>query len=151
MRNFKIILVFITLISGISCKKQSDTDDKIIVEYLNKNNLKATKTSSGLYYIITQTNNGIKAEKGMIATVKYTGKFMDDSIFDQNTSSSAPFTFVLGMGEVIAGWDEGISLMHKGEKARLFLPSKLAYGSSGMSSIPPNTVLQFEVELTDLK
>ena len=151
MRIFHIILVGALLfIQCNKAKKQAEIDENIIKDYITKNNIAATRTADGLYYVITSPTNNIHAKAGYIASVRYIGKFMDDKIFDKNTNSASPFSFTIGAGQVILGWDEGIALMNKGEKARLFIPSALAYGSSGQGSIPPNTVLQFEVELVEL-
>ncbi|MCF6184979.1 MAG: FKBP-type peptidyl-prolyl cis-trans isomerase, partial [Bacteroidales bacterium] len=71
--------------------------------------------------------------------------------FDSSYDRNEPFEFTLGRGQVIKGWDEGISYMKKGGKATLIMPSSLAYGASGAGSIPPYTSLIFEVELIDVK
>lgn len=149
-----IYIIALTALLFVQCNKanrQSEADEKIIKDYITKNNIAATRTTDGLYYIITNATNGVHAQAGSVASVRYTGKLMNESVFDKNTSSSAPFNFVVGAGQVIGGWDEGIALMKKGEKARLFIPSALGYGSTGQGSIPPNAVLQFEVELVDVQ
>jgi len=148
-----IFIIAIAALFFVQCNKanqQNEKDDKIINDYLAKNNIVATKTYDGLYYIITSPTNGVQAKSGSVASVCYTGKLMDETVFDQNINKNSPFSFVLGAGSVIGGWDEGIALMKKGEKGRLFIPSVLAYGNAGQGSIPPNSVLQFEVELVDL-
>lgn len=137
--------------SSCNRKSQAEIDDEIITSYLSKHSLQATKTASGLYYIITKNTTDRLAKAGDVACMNYTGKFMDDTQFDSNSGTGSTFKFLLGAGQVIRGWDEGVALLHKGETARFFLPSALAYGKSGNGLIGPNACLQFDVELVDLK
>lgn len=135
--------------------KQREIDDKILQEYFTKNNIKATKTASGLYYKMDKEGTGENAKAGQKVTVNYTGKTLDGKTFDSNVDSSfnhvQPFTFGLGQGQVIKGWDEGVALLKKGGKATLYIPSPLAYGSQGAGgAIKPNSVLMFDVEVTDI-
>jgi FKBP-type peptidyl-prolyl cis-trans isomerase len=135
--------------------KQIGVDDKIITDYLAKNNIKATKTASGLYYKIDVPGTGENAKAGQKVTVNYTGKTLDGKPFDSNVDPAfqhvSPFSFVLGMGQVIKGWDEGVALLKKGGKGTLYIPSTLAYGAQGAgAAIKPNTVLMFDVEVTDI-
>ncbi|MBR4155651.1 MAG: FKBP-type peptidyl-prolyl cis-trans isomerase [Bacteroidales bacterium] len=81
--------------------------------------------------------------------VHYTGKLLDGTVFDSSVTRNEPFQFVLGIGQVIPGWDEGLQLMSKGEKAVLYIPYYLAYGDRGAGAIPPFATLIFEVELID--
>lgn len=159
---FRLLLLLIPATAGLlatSCKKDPETvtqdysaiDDGIIKKFLADSTITtAQKQTSGLYYVPVVTNAaGVRATAGKTVYVRYVGRFMDGRVFD--SSGSAPFSFVLGRGRVIAGWDEGIALMHKGEKAKLLIPSALAYGASGAgSTIPPNTVIRFDVELMDV-
>ncbi len=128
----------------------SGIDDGIIKKFLADSSITtAQKQPSGLYYVPVVTNTaGVRATVGKTVYVRYVGRFIDGKVFD--SSGTAPFAFVLGRGNVIPGWDEGIALMHKGEKAKLLIPSALAYGPSGRGSIPPYTVLWFDVELMDV-
>lgn len=143
-------------------KKQLETDDKAIQDYLKANNLNATKTASGLYYIITSPGSGANAAAGQEITMAYTGMLLNGQKFDSNVDPAfkhvEPFKFKLGQGQVIPGWDEGIALMNKGAKAKLFIPSTLAYGAQGMpgseanpQGIPANSCLIFEVELKNIQ
>lgn len=112
----------------------------------------AKKTASGLHYIITKEGNGAKAEKGKTVSVHYTGTLLNGTKFDSSLDRGQPISFVLGQGQVIPGWDEGIALMKVGTKAKLIIPSNLAYGERGAGGvIPPNAPLIFEVELVDVK
>ncbi|MGQ9847578.1 MAG: FKBP-type peptidyl-prolyl cis-trans isomerase [Bacteroidales bacterium] len=112
------------------------------------------KTASGLKYIIVQKaeKNAIKAEKGKTVKVHYTGYFEDNKMFDSSVERGTPFEFKLGTGMVIKGWDEGIELMHVGEKVRFLIPYQLAYGENGYPGvIPPKSNLIFDVELLEVK
>lgn len=131
------------------------TDDALIKKYLAANNITgAQKTASGLYYLPVVANaTGTQAVANKRVSVLYTGKLLDGSTFDASSQrGNTPFTFTLGKGEVIPGWDEGIALMRKGEKATLFIPSALGYGPvSPGTAIPANSVLRFDVEVTDVQ
>lgn len=109
-------------------------------------------TESGLRYKIIQKGNGAKAEKGQTVSVHYEGALMNGQVFDSSYKRKQPIDFQLGEGQVISGWDEGIGLLSVGDKARLVIPSDLAYGSSGAGGvIPPNATLLFDVELVAMK
>lgn len=141
---------------SVAATKQIEIDDKLIQDYLAKNNVKANKTASGLYYKITRKGEGANAEKGKQVSVNYTGMLMNGEKFDSNVDPQfghvQPFEFTLGMGNVIRGWDEGIALLNKGAKATLYIPSNLAYGQRQQGpKIGPNSILIFEVELMDIK
>ena len=130
-------------------------DDKIIKDYITKNNIQATKTASGLYYVITKKGLGENAKPGKKVTMNYTGQTLDGIIFDSNVDPHfnhvQPFSFALGMGQVIRGWDEGVQLLNLGSKATFYIPSGLAYGEQGAGgAIGPNTVLSFDVELVQI-
>jgi FKBP-type peptidyl-prolyl cis-trans isomerase len=133
----------------------SAVDDAIIQKYLADNNItNAQKQESGLYYVPVTTNPGaVQAAKNNTVSVLYTGKLTDGKVFDASSlHNNAPYSFVLGAGNVIRGWDEGIALMHKGDKGKLLIPPALGYGAKIVSaSIPANAVLIFDVELTDVK
>jgi FKBP-type peptidyl-prolyl cis-trans isomerase len=87
---------------------------------------------------------------GQRSYVHYTGWLTDGTEFDENQEPSEPFSFVIGRGHVIKGWDEGVASMTIETKRRMIIPPDLAYGESGQGSIPPNATLIFEVELLDL-
>jgi FKBP-type peptidyl-prolyl cis-trans isomerase FkpA len=135
---------------------QGQIDDSIITTYLKQNNLKATKTASGLYYIVRKSDTGAKPSLGMTATVNYTGKLLSGKVFDSNTDPAfghvQPFDFHVGNGDVIKGWDEGVALMPVGSQYTFILPSTLGYGSHGAGpDIGPNSVLIFDIELVAAK
>ncbi|MEE2800888.1 MAG: peptidylprolyl isomerase [Bacteroidota bacterium] len=126
-------------------KKQAEQELEEIAAGFNK-------TESGLRYQIINHGEGKQAEKGKIVSVHYKGMLANGKVFDSSYSRNQPIEFPLGMGQVIPGWDEGISLLKVGDKARLVIPSHLGYGASGAGGvIPPNAVLVFDVELMDVK
>lgn len=158
--NFK----FVVKMEGVYTKEEYEAlvkkeeaelvgkEDKTIQDYMAKNNLKGVKQPSGLYYVQTQPGTGVRAEAGKSVSVHYTGKLLNGTKFDSSVDRNSPFDFALGQGQVIKGWDEGIALMSVGEKGLLLIPSALGYGTRGAGgSIPPNSVLIFEVELLDVK
>ncbi len=110
------------------------------------------RTESGLRYQMLQEGTGNKAEKGKTVSVHYKGQLADGTVFDSSYKRNQPIDFALGVGQVIAGWDEGIQLLKVGDKARFVIPGNLAYGSAGAGGvIPPDATLIFDVELMDVK
>tara|TARA_R110002124_G_scaffold287089_1_gene470345 strand:+ start:124502 stop:125437 length:936 start_codon:yes stop_codon:yes gene_type:complete len=110
------------------------------------------KTESGLFYKHINKGDGNKPEKGQTVAVHYKGMLPNGSEFDNSYKRGNPIEFPVGMGHVIAGWDEGIMLLNKGDKARFVIPSHLGYGAAGAGGvIPPNATLVFDVELMDIK
>ena len=107
-----------------------------------------TSAPSGLQYSITQPGSGAVATNGHKVDVHYTGWLKDGTKFDSSRDRGAPFSFVLGQGSVIRGWDEGVAGMKVGEQRYLVIPSSLGYGARGAGGvIPPNADLVFKVEL----
>jgi peptidyl-prolyl cis-trans isomerase A (cyclophilin A) len=110
------------------------------------------ETTSGLRYQILQKGNGKKAIKGAGVSVHYKGQLLDGTVFDSSYKRKEPIDFNVGLGQVIAGWDEGVLLLQVGDKARFVIPSDLAYGSAGAGGvIPPDATLIFDVELMAVK
>lgn len=129
-------------------KSQIDMERITIEEYLAKNNLTAQHTASGLYYIIEKQGDGEKAEAGKTVTVNYTGKLLDGKVFESSLSPGrTPLRFPLGVGRVIKGWDEGITLLNVGGKGTFIIPSPLGYGAHASGPIPANSILIFDIEL----
>ncbi|MEA2105058.1 MAG: FKBP-type peptidyl-prolyl cis-trans isomerase [Candidatus Cloacimonadota bacterium] len=125
---------------------------QIIVEEYDIAGKEIHETDSGLMYIIVKEGEGTQAENGKTVSVQYSGYLEDGTMFDSSVKRGQPISFPLGIGQVIPGWEEGISLMKKGAKYRLIIPSNLAYGSNGIEGvIPPNASLTFDVELVDVK
>jgi FKBP-type peptidyl-prolyl cis-trans isomerase len=108
-------------------------------------------TPTGLKYKDIQVGNGEEAVKGKTVFVHYTGTLEDGKKFDSSYDRNAPLGFTLGAGQVIKGWDEGITGMKVGGKRKLIIPPKLAYGEVGFPNlIPPNSTLYFDVELINV-
>jgi len=111
------------------------------------------QTSSGLEYDDVKKGAGDTATRGDVVVVHYTGWLAaDNTKFDSSKDAGEPFSFKLGAGEVIKGWDEGVAGMNVGGKRKLWVPPDLGYGRRGaMPEIPPNAELVFEVELLEIK
>ena len=138
---------------------------KTIDAYLAKNKLKGQKTASGLVYVIEREGTGDSTSVGSMLLVNYAGYLLDGPLFDTsypelakaNNMFSAERTYEplpvnVGLGQVIPGWDEGLMLLKKGSKAKLIIPSPLGYGEAGAGTmIPANSILLFDVEVTDIK
>ena len=106
------------------------------------------KTASGLRFKDLKEGTGPSPKQGAKVTVHYTGWLMDGKKFDSSRDRSDPFTFVIGVGQVIKGWDEGVMTMKTGGHRVLIIPANLAYGEAGApGAIPANATLRFEVQL----
>ena len=117
-------------------------------EELDKVSAGFQQTDSGLRYQIIQEGTGQQAAAGQTVSVHYKGQLLDGTVFDSSYKRQQPIDFALGQGQVIPGWDEGVSLLKVGDKARFVIPSDLAYGSRGAGGvIPPDAALIFDVEL----
>ena len=128
-------------------KKEKEKELKI----LNDLSKGFSKTSSGLLYKFEKENNLEKPVSGNKVKVHYKGMLLDGTVFDSSYKRNQPIEFTLGIGQVIKGWDEGISLLGLGDKATFIIPSELAYGQAGAGGvIPPNATLVFDVELVEL-
>ncbi|RTZ71764.1 MAG: FKBP-type peptidyl-prolyl cis-trans isomerase [Gammaproteobacteria bacterium] len=108
-------------------------------------------TDTGLKYEDLEEGTGTEAEAGKQVTVHYTGWLVDGTKFDSSLDRNQPFSFALGKGQVIRGWDEGVQGMKVGGKRKLTIPPQLGYGARGAGGvIPPNATLAFEVELLEV-
>jgi peptidylprolyl isomerase len=113
---------------------------------------KIVTTASGLKYIDVVVGKGASPVAGKQVTVHYTGTLDNGKKFDSSVDRKEPFTFVIGVGQVIPGWDEGVMSMKVGGKRKLIIPAKLGYGARGAGGvIPPNATLHFDVELLDVQ
>lgn len=105
-------------------------------------------TASGLQYEDVTIGTGTEAIAGKTVEVHYTGTLTNGTKFDSSVDRGRPFSFRLGIGQVIRGWDEGVAGMKIGGKRKLVIPSELGYGARGAGGvIPPNATLVFDVEL----
>lgn len=133
--------------------KQLKIDHGLLEDYFKKNNISPQKTESGIYYVIHEEGKGTHPQAGQMVSVNYTGTKMNGEKFDSNVDPAfnhvEPLQFKLGQGQVIKGWDEGLTLLKRGAKATLYIPSSLAYGAQSQGAIGPNEILIFEVELLD--
>lgn len=165
-------LVFDVKLKSIQLKDEFEKEQKLKLEKLNAlmeerkakepeeikkfvkdSSITVKPTTTGLYYVEKKRGTGVKAESGKTVSVQYTGRLFDGTVFDSSVGKKeGPIQFKLGTNQVIAGWEEGIALMRVGGKAKLIIPSSLAYGSRGAGSvIMPYTPLVFDVELIDVK
>jgi peptidylprolyl isomerase len=112
----------------------------------------AVTTPSGLKYVDLTEGDGATPTTGQTVTVHYTGTLENGKKFDSSRDRGQPFSFKIGVGQVIQGWDEGVGSMKVGGRRTLIIPSELGYGSRGAGGvIPPNATLIFDVELLDVK
>jgi len=116
--------------------------------YLEANNITVEPTASGLYFVEIEKGTGPRATAGNRVRVHYTGTLLNGNQFDSSVDRGEPFEFMLGARQVIMGWDEGIAMMNVGGKAKLIIPSEIAYGSQSRGErLPAYSTLVFEVEL----
>jgi FKBP-type peptidyl-prolyl cis-trans isomerase len=132
-------------------KAQFDKDIRIINDFAVAKKLNTIKTASGLQYVITKKGKGEMPSNGDFIGVNYEGFLSDETLFDANKKE--PYRFILGVGKVIAGWEEGLKFFPKGAEGWLLIPSKLAYGALAIkeNNIPPNSVLCFKIKVVELK
>jgi len=151
MRNIVIIIIVLgVIIFGFYFLSQNLSNEEVEkndfqVEEMESNN----KENQGFKIEILKEGTGEEAENGKDVTVHYVGALEDGTQFDSSIDRGEPFSFSLGVGQVIKGWDLGVLGMKVGEKRRLIIPSEFAYGETGAGGglIPPNATLIFEVEL----
>lgn len=154
------LLLSVTMITLPSCSNETNAPKEASSKQLpqEQKNMITTLPSSLRYQTITAAAEGAKTpQRGQPVTVHYTGWLADENMqpimdkkFDSSVDRGTPFTFVIGIGQVIKGWDEGVMTMKVGEKRRLMIPSALGYGAYGAGSrIPPHASLIFDVELLD--
>ena len=140
MKYLKYLVLILIAFAMLGCsnqgKEQKDKKEKFIMG------------PDGLKYTIDVEGDGLAAKKGDKVVVHYTGWLMDDTKFDSSRDRNQPFTFQIGAGRVIKGWEIGVEGMKIGETRTLIIPSELGYGKRGApGAIPPNATIKFEVEL----
>ena len=148
-----VIVAVVFLMTVVSCdptEKREREEEEAIAGYLAGNpTLLFEQKASGLYYIELLPGSGPQAVKGDTAYVKYTGKFLDGTVFDTNVNKDDTLKFAVNEGYVLQGFDEGVTYMSQGSKAVFLLPSFLAYGTSGYF-MPSYTPVIFDVELVKI-
>ncbi len=127
--------------------EQNNLKKNIEDQVINKSNNKKMELE---ITILEKGTGEIETKKGDTIAVHYTGTFEDGTKFDSSLDRGEPFSFTVGAGQVIKGWDQGTLEMKVGEKRKLVIPSELGYGEMGIGIIPPNATLIFEVELVSI-
>jgi FKBP-type peptidyl-prolyl cis-trans isomerase FkpA len=144
MRTY--LYIIISLLFLVSCSEDKSVEPQTeadIIAYIEANNLNATRTSSGLYYVIDKEGSGSRPTSTSNVTVAYKGYFLDGGTFDQSSDSGISF----GLNQVIPGWTEGIQLFKEGGEGMLLIPYNLGYGLNARPSIPGGAVLLFDIQL----
>ena len=139
----KTAFIILALATAVVNAQEKATSKKIT-------NPQTMKTASGLEYTIKEKGNGKKPAVGDKVVVHYTGRLTNDTVFDSSLNRGTPFTFKLGTGQVIKGWDEAFQLLQVGDKATIKFGHELGYGERGAGAIPPKATLIFDVELLDV-
>jgi peptidylprolyl isomerase len=128
------------------------TENNILIASDTMSDANVVTTPSGLKYVELKEGTGATPERGQTVEVHYTGTLEDGTKFDSSRDRGQPFKFKIGVGQVIKGWDEGLSTMKVGGRRNLIIPPELGYGSRGAGGvIPPNATLLFDVELLGVK
>jgi len=151
-----IIVVVVIIVAALaftrSLSAQTASSHKATASGPTKVTGDPTKTASGLEYWDIKVGTGAVAQSGQHVKVDYTGWLTNGKKFDSSVGTGKPFDFLLGGGQVIKGWDEGVAGMKVGGKRQLRIPADLAYGQKGYPGvIPPNSTLVFDVQLVDVK
>lgn len=157
----QLLTALLALVLFLSCSKDKDEvkdytaqNEQEIKDYLSKNNLTATRTDSGLYYIIDEPGEGEAfPDANSNVTVVYKGYFTDGNVFDESDKDVAEEDkkgVAFGLNQVIQGWKEGIRFFKPGGKGVLFVPAHLGYGSRDYNGIPGGSVLIFDITLKSI-
>lgn len=149
MKYIGLFLLSLSFFLFSSCAKDNVSEEELIQGYIENNGLDAQEGPDGLYYVIEREGTGGQTSSIYSeVTVNYTGSLVNGKEFD--SSSGTPY--VTTLDRVIKGWQLGIPLFKVGGKGKLIIPSRLGYGTAGAgASIPPNSVLVFDIELLDVK
>jgi FKBP-type peptidyl-prolyl cis-trans isomerase len=154
--TMKIVVVVAVIVAAFSLTRlvvaQTAPTHKATASAPTKVTGDPTKTASGLEYWDIKVGTGAMAQAGQHVKVDYTGWLTNGKKFDSSVGTGKPFDFLLGGGQVIKGWDEGVAGMKVGGKRQLRIPPDLAYGEKGYPGvIPPSATLVFDVQLVDVK
>ena len=153
MKHVVILLIMLALVL-VACddSEKKGAEMKAETEAKEVTEEKVVTTPSGLKYVDIAEGKGATPVTGDKVVVHYTGWLEDGTKFDSSHDRNQPFEFVLGRGNVIKGWDEGVATMKVGGKRKLIIPAELGYGERGAGNvIPPNATLIFEVELLEIR
>jgi FKBP-type peptidyl-prolyl cis-trans isomerase len=147
-----VSILVVILIAGGAYYLYQSSPQKSSPQTATTSNTSQTKGDSmDLKIEDTKTGDGAVAEAGKTVTVHYTGKLENGTKFDSSLDRGTPFSFILGNGNVIQGWEQGIVGMKVGGERKLTIPPSLGYGSQDLGTIPPNSTLIFDVQLLDVK
>jgi len=156
MMNIIGALVLVALVvwairRATGVKKVAEENKARAAEFWTENAKKedVQQTRTGLQYLVLEEGSGASPSATDVVKVHYHGTLLDGSVFDSSVERGQPISF--GLNQVITGWTEGLQLMKVGGKTRLFIPSELAYGDRAAGSIPPGSLLIFDVELIDIQ
>ncbi|MEO7136264.1 MAG: FKBP-type peptidyl-prolyl cis-trans isomerase [Gemmatimonadales bacterium] len=149
-------LLLLTSVGLLACGGSADREDNRVPAgfsaSLGVDTAAMTKTPSGLRYQDITAGKGTPATAERTVSVHYTGWLPNGEKFDSSRDRNQPFSFTLGAGQVIAGWDEGVAGMKVGGRRKLVIPADLGYGTAGAPpDIPPGATLVFDVELLDVR
>jgi len=155
-----ILIIIVVIIGGLYImKKNTNTDKQVDIglsapQAISESQPVSTSPDDSNTAVVTEllaedivVGSGAEATSGATISVHYTGRLLNGTKFDSSLDRGAPFSFTLGVGQVIPGWDQGVQGMKVGGTRKLTIPSDLAYGETGQGPIPPNSPLLFEVEL----
>lgn len=149
MRKFLIPLVLLFIVGCGNDDGPRDftaSNEQEILDYIAAEGLNATKSASGLYYVINNPGSATKPLTSSSVTVAYKGYFTDGSVFDESNAEGITFN----LNQVIPGWTEGITYFGEGGSGVLLIPSRLGYGNSGRGSIPGGAVLVFDIAIRSI-
>ena len=128
-----------------------EVKDRVVAEMWKVDSTLFKTTASGVKYAIVSQGEGPAVEAGKVVTVHYSGYLQNGTMFDSSVERDEPIMFIVGQGQVVPGWDEGLQLLKKGDKARIIVPSQLGYGEMVLEKIPVNSTLIFDTEVIDIK
>lgn len=161
---FNLVLASVILLSGVSCLDINDDrrtytaaeEQAFLQMYLDSlvaDDYDIDTTANGVYYVVLDTGEGDFAKEGDTLTVGYAGYFIDGNLFDSSDKlKDKKMEFILGEDSMIRGWEEGMTVINKGARVQLIIPSELAYGSTGdFYIIPPYQTLVFVIKMIDIK